>query len=59
MNISIIKKHNFYSLGVHNVTDERGHYLINIGVAEKVEMEAMQEKKEGFKPVEKKQIKKP
>jgi len=33
MDIKIIKPHSAYPLGVVSVTDERGNYLIRVGVA--------------------------
>jgi hypothetical protein len=54
MKIKIIKDHPKYSLGVHYVSEERGRYLIAMGIAvEKVEKEPEKEKVE-FKPVKEK-----
>lgn len=36
MKINVIKRHFQYGLKEYDVTDERGNYLISIGVAEKV-----------------------
>ena len=36
MLINIINPHHHYSLGEHTVSDERGNYLISMGIAEEV-----------------------
>jgi hypothetical protein len=56
MKVNIVKPHHIYPLGVHDVTTERGNYLLLTKVAEPVEGEDEPEKKE-FKPTkEKKEI---
>lgn len=55
MLINIIKPHHHYSLGEHNVSDERGRYLIAMGVAEEVGIYTEKEQKEITK--EKKEMK--
>lgn len=56
MKIKVIKAHHHYSLGVHEVTEERGNYLIGTGIAEKIEIAP---KKEVIKTTEKVQVKVP
>ena len=51
MIINVIKDHINYSLGFHEVSEERGKYLISMGVAE--EAQSIEEKRE-FKPVKEK-----
>lgn len=49
MKINVIKDHHHYGLGQHEVSDERGLYLISIGAAEEVkeaETKMIQPKKE-------------
>ena len=50
MIVNIIKPHHHYSLGEHEVTEERGEYLIAMGIAEEVgiytEKEIIEIKKE-------------
>ena len=50
MKVNVIKPHHHYSLGEHEVTEERGNYLISVGIAEEVgiysEKELTQIKKE-------------
>ena len=50
MLVNVIKPHHHYSLGEHEVTGERGNYLIAVGIAEEVgiysEKEITQIKKE-------------
>ena len=60
MLVNVIKPHHHYSLGEHNVSNERGNYLIRAGIAEEVGIytekeiiEIKKEKKE-FKPVKEK-----
>jgi len=36
MLIKIIKSHHHYSLGEHEVSEDRGNYLISTGIAESV-----------------------
>lgn len=36
MKIRIIKHHAYYGVGIHNLPEERGNYLIKMGVAEEV-----------------------
>ena len=58
MKVNIINEHPFYGKGVVEVSDERGGYLIRIGVAEDVkekkEFKATTEKVEVKKSTEKK-----
>ena len=58
MRVNVIRLHDYYPLGEQEVTDERGIYLIRLGIAEEVTtekeiIEAKKEKKE-FKPVKEK-----
>lgn len=55
MLINVIKPHHHYSLGEHNVSNERGNYLISIGIAEEVGIYTEKEQKEPAK--EKKEFK--
>ena len=55
MEVNIIKQHGNYPLGIANVTDERGHYLIKMGVAEEVKEKV--EYKDVKEKVEQKQTK--
>lgn len=54
MKVNIIKPHPHYPLGEAEVTEERGKYLITVGIAEEVK-----EKKEISHNNEKKVINKP
>lgn len=58
MKINVVKKHDHYALGEHEVTEERGNYLITMGVAEKV-LVSFPTKKEIQKTVEKSHVKAP
>lgn len=58
MKIKVVKDHSNYDFGEHEVTEERGNYLINIGIAEKVEAEP-DPKKEIITTTEKAQVKTP
>lgn len=51
MIINVVKEHINYTLGFHEVTEERGRYLISMGVAE--EAQPIEEKRE-FNPVKEK-----
>lgn len=44
MKVNIIKHHHYYPLGEVDVTDDRGNYLIRVGVAEAVKEKAKTEK---------------
>lgn len=46
MRIEIIKEHVTYELGQHEVTEERGKYLIAMGVAAEIDGIGDREKKE-------------
>ena len=53
MKVKIIKKHPSYPFGAHDIPDERAEYLIRVGVAEKLELEALKEKPEAKQVKEK------
>lgn len=60
MLVNIIKPHHHYSLGEHNVSNERGNYLIRSGIAEEVgiynekEIIEIEKEKSEFHPVKEK-----
>lgn len=60
MLVNVIRLHPVYEPGQHEVSEERGLYLIRMGIAEEVEKEIVEiknEKKE-FKPTKEKVVRK-
>lgn len=58
MKVRIVKEHINYSIGEHEVSEERGNYLVAMGIAEKVET-GHESKKEIVPITEKVQVKQP
>jgi hypothetical protein len=58
MKIKVVKEHINYDFGEHEVTEERGNYLVAMGIAEKVET-GHESKKEIVATTEKVEVKQP
>lgn len=56
MKIKVVKEHINYVVGEHEVSEERGNYLVSMGIAEKAEPEP-EPKKEIITTTEKVQVK--
>lgn len=58
MKVRVIKEHINYSIGEHEVSEERGNYLVAMGIAEKIET-SPEPKKEIVPTTEKVEVKQP